>query len=381
MDVEKCGLCGAEDVALDDQGLSRCDSCGVYQHKLKKALPKTEEKVFDGVYDTARVKAGFKKAWKHVCEVASGIDRCPKCDYTLAYDLQGRCSNCGEACSDVIPSNIPEVVAKKDDGLSLVDKLNQETDRIEKERKGFNKTTEATMEGSILQYSEIEKVGIIKGDDGKRYKFTFFDWKSEEKLRVGDCINFLLEDGKASQIYISKQSVNDLNISVWVSNFQNSEVGQKLKELFEHGMHNKFGVISSAILFVSLFLPIAQIPFAGNVNLLYGDSGKLLFVILAILAVFFYGGATRHYTKICTVLALAIIFLQYYDIFSGLNQVNVMLSALNQINSIASEIPSQYRSDSSSLEYIHWGAPVNILACIAIGYSAFIKEYSSNISR
>jgi hypothetical protein len=56
MDVEKCGLCGAEDVVLDDQGLSRCGSCG-------EACSDVQASVYDGLNLIDIIKLSWEKDW------------------------------------------------------------------------------------------------------------------------------------------------------------------------------------------------------------------------------------------------------------------------------------------------------------------------------
>lgn len=224
------------------------------------------------------------------------------------------------------------------------------------------------MEGTVIHYDEATMKGIVRNSSGDRFEFNRDDWKSTGVPRPGATVDFLAEDKLASEIYVLKASNPSANVADKLSNFQQSDVGQGITALFGNGMHNRLGFLASLAVLLSLFFPIIQIPFVGSVAFISTGIGKLLFMMLAVLAIFFYGGATKLYTKILASAVLVLLFFQYYDLFSGLNQANNAFGAFagTGVNS------------PNFFSIVTWGAYVNIAACVALFLAAYIKDYSSN---
>lgn len=57
------------------------------------------------------------------------------------------------------------------------------------------------MKGKVLNF-EVNK-GIIAADDGNRYEFVKMDLKSDNDPKMGDEVDFIIEDGHAKEIYTS----------------------------------------------------------------------------------------------------------------------------------------------------------------------------------
>ena len=224
------------------------------------------------------------------------------------------------------------------------------------------------MEGSVLHFDEIEKKGILRDDEGNRYEFTENDWKSDAKLKAGLAVDFVAENNIATQIFVLKSSGISGDLLEKASQLQESGIGKKLGALFSFGMHNKFGVIATLAVLVSLFFTVIEIPFLGKGSLINGGSGKLIFILLVVVAILFYGGATKLYTRILVGITLGILFFQYYDLFSGLSQANDMFGAFG----------GRSRNSPNFFQLIQWGALVNIVACMSLFIAAFKKEYSQN---
>jgi hypothetical protein len=225
------------------------------------------------------------------------------------------------------------------------------------------------MEGKVLHFDEVEKKGIISDSSGNRYNFEAMDWQSEIKPIQGTVVDFVVEDREAKQIFAIKPT-ND--IMQKMASFQTSSLGQQISALFSHGLHNQFGFATSIVMILSLFLPFLKISLLGEYHLINSSSGQFLLVLSAILAILFYGGATRLYTKILAGVVLGILLTQYYDLFS----------ALIQANNLTQGIFGSLGVQSSSVNFfqlVGWGALVNAGACAALFYAAFMTPaYARN---
>lgn len=62
------------------------------------------------------------------------------------------------------------------------------------------------MKGSILTK------GVISADDGNRYSYEIADFKDERTPQNGDEVDFIIEDGKAKEIYIVKQKFSNMSM-------------------------------------------------------------------------------------------------------------------------------------------------------------------------
>ena len=107
------------------------------------------------------------------------------------------------------------------------------------------------MKGKILNY-DVNK-GIIAGDDGQRYEFVKMDFKSAAEPVAGDEVDFVIQEGVAKEIYVSKAAV---------VNSEKSKVAAGLLGIFlgGFGIHKFYlgcttaGVIMIAVWFFGLFL-------------------------------------------------------------------------------------------------------------------------------
>ena len=58
------------------------------------------------------------------------------------------------------------------------------------------------MKGTVLAH------GVISAQDGHRYSFTQEDVKSQDKIQIGDEVDFVANGGKASEIYVISKILN-----------------------------------------------------------------------------------------------------------------------------------------------------------------------------
>ncbi|MGM0624127.1 MAG: TM2 domain-containing protein [Campylobacterota bacterium] len=107
------------------------------------------------------------------------------------------------------------------------------------------------MKGKILNF-DVNK-GIIAGDDGQRYEFVKMDFKSAAEPVAGDEVDFVVQEGAAKEIYVSKAAV---------VNSEKSKIAAGLLGIFlgGFGIHKFYlgcttaGVIMIAVWFFGLFL-------------------------------------------------------------------------------------------------------------------------------
>jgi hypothetical protein len=255
------------------------------------------------------------------------------------------------------------------------------------------------MEGTVLHFNETEKKGVLRDNDGNRYEFVADEWGSVMKPKSGLLVDFVAKDNVATQIYtLSSVGISEIsnNISEKIVNFQDSDIGKKISEkivnlqvtdigkkvaaLFTNGIHNKFGMLATIAVLVSLFFPIIKVPFLGMASIFNFEAGKYLFTILIILSIFFYGGATKLYIKILTGIVLGILFFLYYDLFSGLNQANDLFSGMDQSKHLFTNDYSRSEKQNSPnfFSLVSWGAYVNVAACVALFMVSFVKKYINN---
>lgn len=182
------------------------------------------------------------------------------------------------------------------------------------------------MEGIILHYNPDDGAGIVKDSEGKRYNFTKEDIKSSLPVRSASKVDFMIVDGSAKEIFSLEgpSAVDDVMEKVAsISNNIQMEKAQKVvsgvRNLFESGNHNQSGFITTILLILALFLPIFEIPYAGEGVLIEDWFGKLLFIMLGFCALFYYGGIKKLYTKRLVTLASILVFYQMYDVFSVLS--------------------------------------------------------------
>ena len=228
------------------------------------------------------------------------------------------------------------------------------------------------MEGTVLHFDESTQKGVVRSENGDRFEFTGSDWASNGSPQTGVKVDFVAKDNSASAIYAISSPGFSVNVAGKLSDFQGSGVGQKISALFGNGLHNKAGLVAALVVLVTLFLPVIQIPFVGSGSLMELGPGKLLFILLTVLAIFFYGGATRLYTRILGGVILGILFFQYFDLFSGLNQMTSTATGL--VGLLGGD-----RGDAPNFfQLVKWGAFVNVVACVVLFYATYIKKYSHN---
>lgn len=224
------------------------------------------------------------------------------------------------------------------------------------------------MEGLILHFDENSRQGIVRNHNGERFSFTISDWRGSTIPRTGQKVDFLTSGNVATDIYNVK-SADLANIAAEkIVMLRDSGYTRKVSALFTGGIHNIFGVVATIAVMASLFFPLINIPILGSVSMINDSDGKLLFIMLSVLAVFFYGGATRLYTQILSAAALGFLFIQYYGLYSDLNDVNNFFSAFNR----------KGQTPPNMFKLIQWGTFVNITAALILGLANVVGGYKKN---
>lgn len=226
------------------------------------------------------------------------------------------------------------------------------------------------MKGKILDYSIQESAGVISGDNGERYEFKNTDWKSNKAPAAGQHVDFEAEDKTAKGIYLENISpqIDIDSLKAKFANVQNSEIVgnllSKKDEILKSGMQNKFGFILAIITLFALFLPAIKIPYGGNLSAIDNGSGKLVFVLLIVLASLYYMGAKHIFIKVLTGIIVTIAFFQFYDLFSELNQGNDMMNTFGGRH-----------NNANFFELLHVGVFVLIPLTALLAYAGFKKKY------
>ena len=61
------------------------------------------------------------------------------------------------------------------------------------------------MKGKILNFNIQDNTGMISGDDGKRYKFSKADWKTDKQPMNNQVVDFDISGDQATEIYLDRK--------------------------------------------------------------------------------------------------------------------------------------------------------------------------------
>ena len=186
------------------------------------------------------------------------------------------------------------------------------------------------MTGKILGFDTATNAGTISGDNGERYKFVLDEWKSENPPKANQKVDFDVNENSAIEIYMigsdfdtdealetAKEKFNDMKNSEALSNIMS-----KKDEILSNGVQYKYGFSLTIMLMLTYFLPVVEMPFMGTFSLWNGDLGIFVMLGLLVLAFLFYSGGKALYIRIVTAVVMLMLFLQFYDLISGLTDAN-----------------------------------------------------------
>lgn len=94
------------------------------------------------------------------------------------------------------------------------------------------------MEGKVLGFNQETKEGVIKNQDGLRYNFSLEDWKSEETPKQNLEVDFVADNDRARDIYVTSKSI--------LSTDALKNANEKLKDV-ESKISNSFDKVSQKI--------------------------------------------------------------------------------------------------------------------------------------
>lgn len=57
------------------------------------------------------------------------------------------------------------------------------------------------MKGRVLGYNQTTRIGVISGEDGKRYSFAISEWKGAVSPKAGGKVDFFGNGEQAEAIY------------------------------------------------------------------------------------------------------------------------------------------------------------------------------------
>lgn len=214
------------------------------------------------------------------------------------------------------------------------------------------------MKGVVLHFNEEQQSGIITGEDENRYSFKVEEFKSDGKIRSGIRVDFVTDQNIAKDIY---KDVNATNANI--SNFDKSEIIQKLIGLFTSGMFNKAGFIASCIVLLATFIPYVNL-YHLHINLVETRYiGKIILVLALVNCAFFYGGIKRIYLKISNAILSSFVCYGYLGLILSIAGVNSLSRDLGY-------------GGGASLDF---GFFVGIIALGAVAYfTYFDTKYKEN---
>lgn len=202
------------------------------------------------------------------------------------------------------------------------------------------------MIGKILDYSIKDSKGVISAEDGNRYEFENKEWKSQKAPKVNQSVDFIVESEKAVSIYLTNVGKFDTDEALDATKealgdakdkfdeFRKSEaVTEKIdksKMLFKKGIQQKYGFFLTLALLISYFIPVIYIPYIGNFPLTEGTLGTWVILALLGLLVMFYTDVERNMIRIASALVVGMITVQFWDLFSGLSDVNSVMEFGNR---------------------------------------------------
>lgn len=67
------------------------------------------------------------------------------------------------------------------------------------------------MNGTILNFDASTGTGILRADDGKRYRFLSSDWSSDGAAQTGDVVDFEIDGTNATDIFVLKRASSPTN--------------------------------------------------------------------------------------------------------------------------------------------------------------------------
>ncbi|MFC3023563.1 TM2 domain-containing protein [Vibrio zhugei] len=107
------------------------------------------------------------------------------------------------------------------------------------------------MKGTILDYNDVDRVGIISGDDGQRYNFDIQEWKAATLPKAGTKVDFSAVEQQASAIYV------DASASAGLSQAGSKKIAAALFAFFlgAFGAHKFYlGYTKQGVIMLLLFL-------------------------------------------------------------------------------------------------------------------------------
>lgn len=187
------------------------------------------------------------------------------------------------------------------------------------------------MKGKVLSSS------LISGEDGNRYEFLTQDVQNLQNLSVeslvGKEVDFVVKDGKASEIFIVKSQVDDFLSSMKAGNLSSAKikyyisVGCRFLSLIPYiGLF--FGIAGFV---VGLFAIIDMKKLSTSKNLLknYLIFNFMWFIFVIALPILVLGIATQSYIAVTIGIIVLLLFL-VIEFMAGLKFYNEMADITSQ---------------------------------------------------
>jgi hypothetical protein len=181
------------------------------------------------------------------------------------------------------------------------------------------------MKGQVLYFNGIE--GVIYGEDGKRYKFNFDQWKEQIEPKKGYQIDFEILNNEAIEIYL-------IDIPKYIFSKENESI-------YENNKFKKFKLasIGSLLIFLAIIINIYIIK---SNNLIYHEEYFYFLSILGIIGIVLFSYALKYISSIAykklviidVVFLIALIGFMLDNPLTGIISVSFILYSLYKLQEI-----------------------------------------------
>jgi hypothetical protein len=177
------------------------------------------------------------------------------------------------------------------------------------------------MIGTILHFDSANDGGVLRSEDGQRYRFSASDWSSPGEAQPGDVVDFDPVDGRAVEIFVTKKAPGTSGAAAAFAGLAGT-ISQKIGEgttSTSEGenplvttVKEKPALFAAALIVLSSFLPFVSLPplpiggFEGGGVNLYSTVSHI-WSLLSGLGMFAPGSLTVPMRLIALLLAIPIL--------------------------------------------------------------------------
>jgi hypothetical protein len=85
------------------------------------------------------------------------------------------------------------------------------------------------MIGTVLNFASASDEGVLRSEDGQRYRFSASDWSSPGEAQPGDVVDFDPVEGRAVEIFVTKKALANRGATAAFSSVSGA-IGQRVSE-------------------------------------------------------------------------------------------------------------------------------------------------------